>query len=77
MILSELKSYLRDHGQASLADMVLHFEAEPDVLRAMLQVWMHKGKVECYSVSPDCGGNCNRCPPEATEIYRWRVEGGE
>lgn len=73
MILSDLKSYLQERGQATLFDISVHFDAEPEVVRAMLGVWIRKGMVEGMKVSADCGGNCNRCPPETTEIYRWRT----
>jgi predicted ArsR family transcriptional regulator len=72
VILSDLKRYLSEREQASLADLALHFGVEPDAVRTMLEVWMRKGQVERSSVSPNCGGNCNRCAPETTEIYRWR-----
>jgi hypothetical protein len=75
MILADLKIYLQERGQATLSDLVTHFDASPVALRPMLDLWMRKGKVECLHVSPDCGGNCNRCAPEVTEIYRWSGEG--
>jgi hypothetical protein len=72
MILSDLRAYLEERGEASVADMALHFDTAPDALRPMLEVWLKKGKVERFTISPNCGGNCNRCAPEVTEIYRWR-----
>ena len=77
MILSDLKRYLEERGQATLADLALHFEAEPEVVRAMLEVWMRKGRVERSTVSPNCGGTCTRCAPESMEIYRWRNQRAE
>jgi hypothetical protein len=76
MILSELRRYLEARGQASLADLSVHFDTDADALRPMLDIWLRKGNVERFGISPDCGGNCNRCAPEATEIYRWRGGGG-
>jgi predicted ArsR family transcriptional regulator len=72
LILAELKSYLKERGQASLQDLGFHFGVEPDAVRSMLAVWIRKGKVERSFLSSDCGGNCNRCAPETTELYRWR-----
>jgi hypothetical protein len=77
VILAELRAYLRERGQATLSDMMVRFDADADALRPMLAVWLRKGVVERLRVSPDCGGNCNRCPPEATEIYRWRGTSSE
>jgi hypothetical protein len=77
VILSDIKAYLQARGQATLSDMMVHFNADAEALRPMLDVWVRKGKLERFSVSPDCGGNCNLCAPEATEIYRWKSGRGE
>jgi hypothetical protein len=76
LILSDLKRYLQERGQASLWDMALHFDAEPDVVRAMLDVWVRKGRVQRDPLDAACGGNCNQCDMAASEIYRWTGEGG-
>jgi hypothetical protein len=77
MILSDVKAYLQARGQATLSDMMIHFDTDADALRPMLAVWLRKGRVERLSASPDCGSNCNLCAPEATEIYRWKGERAE
>lgn len=77
MILSDLKRYLKEREEASLSDMALHFNADPDVVRAMLQVWIAKGRVERCLPNPACGGNCNLCEPGVGEIYRWAGQSGE
>ncbi len=72
MILSELGDYLRQHGQASLQDMALHFDADPEALRGMLEHWMRKGKVKKRLATSSCGsGGCSQCDPASVEIYRW------
>jgi putative ferrous iron transport protein C len=71
MILSEVKRYLQDRGQATLVDIALHFGAQPDALRPMLEVWMRKGKIERLRAEARCGASCQRCDPAAIEIYRW------
>jgi hypothetical protein len=71
VILSEVRRYLQERGQATLADMALHFQAEPDAVRAMLDVWIRKGKVDRWDAPTGCGSACQRCDPAATEIYRW------
>ena len=45
MILSEVRDYLQQRGRATLADIALHFDTEPDAVRGMLQIWIQKGKV--------------------------------
>jgi len=74
MILSDLKRYLQAREEATLGDMALHFHADPEVVRAMLEVWIGKGRVERCAPSPACGSTCNLCGPGAGELYRW-VEG--
>jgi hypothetical protein len=71
MILSDIRAYLRQRGQATLADMALHFDTDPDALRGMLEVWMRKGKVQKRSATASCGSGCDRCDSAATEIYAW------
>jgi hypothetical protein len=71
MILSELKLYLQQRGQAPLSDIAVHFDVDAAVARGMLQVWMKKGKVQCLQTTPACGSSCTQCAPESTEIYVW------
>ena len=71
MILSDIRSYLKERGQASLADIAMHFKAEPDAMRGMLEVWIRKGKVQKQSATASCGSSCQQCEPSATEIYAW------
>lgn len=74
MILADLRRYLQEREEASLADLALHFDADPEVVRSMLELWINKGKVERCTPSETCGVSCNRCDPTVTEIYRWTVE---
>jgi hypothetical protein len=71
MILADLKRYLQARGEATLSDMALHFSADPEVVRAMLGVWIAKGRVERCSPSPACGASCNLCGTGVGEVYRW------
>ena len=71
MILSELKAYVQQRGQVTLADVVNHFDVDADVARDMLQVWINKGKMRCMQAAASCGSSCSRCEPLATEIYVW------
>ena len=45
MILSDIRRYLEQRGQATLADIALHFDADPNAVRGMLNVWIRKDKV--------------------------------
>ena len=71
MILSEIKQYLSQRGSASLSDIALHFDTNPDALRGMLQKWINKGKVRRQSANALCGSSCSKCDPATTEIYEW------
>ncbi len=72
MILSQVRDYLAERGQATLADIALHFDAEPGALRGILEQWERKGRVEKRKVEAACGTSCNRCDPAAMELYVWR-----
>jgi putative ferrous iron transport protein C len=71
MILSDIKQYLQERGQATLADLALHFGTEPATVRPMLEVWMRKGKVQRREAGTGCGTSCRRWGVAATEIYCW------
>ena len=72
MILSEIRDYLKERGQASLQDLALHFDADPDALRGMLAHWIRKGQVTRRSAAAACGSSCTQCDPTSVELYVWR-----
>ena len=76
MILAELKGYLEARGQATLADMALHFRSQPEAVRDMLAVWERKGRVRRIPAPAGCGGSCTQCDPAATEVYLWVTDKG-
>lgn len=71
MILSDIKRYLQERGQATLADIATHFDAPPDAVRGMLETWIRKGRVARHQANAACGSSCSQCDPAATEIYVW------
>ena len=72
MILSDIRHYLQERGQSTLADIALHFDIEPDTARGMLDVWVKKGRVQRRSATSSCGTSCSQCDTAATEIYVWK-----
>jgi hypothetical protein len=70
VILSQIRDYLRERGQASLRELALRFDTDPDALRGMLAHWVRKGRVSRQTVGTSCGG-CTQCDPAAMEIYLW------
>jgi len=71
VILSDIRRYLEQRKQATLGDIAMHFDADPDAVRGMLEVWIQKGKVYRQMATASCGGSCTQCDPAATEIYVW------
>lgn len=71
MILSELRDYLEARGRASLQELALHFDTEPDALRGMLAHWIRKGRASRRSAGVSCGSRCTQCDPASVEIYVW------
>ncbi len=71
MILSDIRNYLQLNGEATLADIALHFETDADAVRGMLDVWIRKGKIRKQMATASCGSTCNQCDPAATEVYVW------
>ena len=71
-MLSAIRDYLLLRGEATLADIALHLDAEPDAVRGMLEQWVRKGRVECRKIKAACGTHCSRCDSGTTELYVWR-----
>lgn len=74
MILSDIRRYLEQRGQATLADIATHFDADPDAVRGMLELWMRKGKIHKQMATGSCGSSCTHCDPATTEIYVWNEQ---
>jgi len=71
MILSEIKRYLQQRGQVSLADIALHFDTPPEALRGMLETLLRKGRISRQQLNSACGSSCCQCDSSATELYQW------
>ena len=75
MILSAIKSHLRAHKRLPLGDLALHFDTDPDAMRAMLDQWIRKGRVERIDINVCCGRSCcGACDAAAVECYQWKGE---
>jgi predicted ArsR family transcriptional regulator len=72
MILTEIKHYLMQRNIATLRDIALHVDANPDAVRGMLDHWVRKGQVSRQLATASCGSSCTKCDTDATEIYRWQ-----
>ncbi|NOT12662.1 MAG: sugar metabolism transcriptional regulator [Methylococcaceae bacterium] len=71
MILSDLRSYLKQQRKVALADLAIHFNMDANALRGMLGKWMSKGHVRKLTRESACGTSCCQCDPAMTEIYEW------
>ena len=73
MILSDIKRYLQERGQATLGDLALHFDVDPDAMRGMLARWVEKGKVARIAGPSGCKRGCTACGCDSSmEAYVWR-----
>lgn len=70
-MLLDIKRYLMERQRVSLQDLALHFDANPDAMRGMLEAWIKKGKVrKCDAVA--CGGCSSKCSAaRQEEAYEW------
>jgi hypothetical protein len=71
MILSDIKQYLSQRGSATLSDISMHFDTDPNAMRGMLEQWIRKGRVAKHYTSSTCNSSCEKCNPESSEIYQW------
>jgi len=76
-MLADIRAYLQERGQASLADIARHLDVSPEVARDMLKIWLKKGKVQQLAATPSCGSSCSQCDPSTTEIYVWGRSSGD
>lgn len=71
MILSDIGRYVQEHHQVSLKQIAVHFNAQPDAVRGMLEIWVNKGKISRQMATASCGSTCQQCDTGNTEIYVW------
>lgn len=77
MILSEIKDYVKTRRQSSLSDIALHFDAEPEAVRGMLQFWVNKGRIKKHQAALKCAGSCHCSQKNETELYEWNAQFGD
>jgi len=71
MILSDIGRYVQEQKQVTLSQVALHFNAQPDAVRGMLDIWVKKGKITRQQATASCGSTCQQCDTDSTEIYIW------
>lgn len=71
MILSDLRSYVKQQRSIALRDLILHFDTEAEALRGMLQILVTKNYVRKITANEACGTSCCKCDSTLTEIYEW------
>ena len=76
MMLADIRAYLQERGQATLADIARHLDVTPELARDMLELWIRKGKVQRLVATPSCGTSCAQCDSATTEIYVWGTAAG-
>lgn len=67
---SDLRTYLRQRGQASLIDLAARFDSDPALIQDVLGYWQRKGKVHASGAA--CGKSCNQCNNHQTIFYQWQ-----
>ena len=69
MILTDIQTYLKKYGKASLAELALYARMEPDALRPLLKKLIRKNRIRLM-LGKKCH-SCSHCPPETIEFYEW------
>ena len=69
---SSVRDYLKERGSAPLSDVALHFDAGEDAVRAVLDLWIAKGRVRGLAAGTGCSkaGSCG-CSCKVEEIFEW------
>lgn len=68
---SELRNYLKEHHQVTLGDLSIHFQSEPEAVKAAMDTWIKKGMVDATTAETGCSKGCCKCRPEDVTVYRW------
>lgn len=71
MILTDLRQHLANNRTCNLLELSMCVNAEPEVVRDMLQLMIQKGQVCLRQKTENCGSSCSKCSPLLTEIYEW------
>lgn len=61
LTLQQLKTYLQDNGQTTLAKLSTYFQEEPNQIMLMAQHYISKNKIFCERKTLNCGSKCNSC----------------
>ena len=75
MILTELRRVLQARGPLSLGEIARQLDASPEAVRAMLEIWIGKGRVARLATTAGCGSSCQRCDAAQIEFYAWQGHG--
>jgi putative ferrous iron transport protein C len=70
MLLSRLSDYLAQRGRASLEEIALGIESDPEALRGMLGLLERKGSVRRVRAEGRCS-NCSGCARGHADVYEW------
>ena len=71
MILTEIKKYLIENRVASLTNLSVRFNVDPDAMRGMLNQWIKKGRLRQLTAGVRCSNCCGECDSDCMEIYEW------
>ena len=77
MILKDLKEYVKSNPLVSLTDIAIHFDADPEAVKGMLDFWIRKGKIKHYSSDNVCGGSCSCNQKSNNDLYEWNQQLGD
>ena len=71
MSLLDIKQHMVKVKMATLGNLCILFNTDPETMRCRLSHWMQKGKIRQCLKKPACGSKCFKCPTSSTELYEW------
>lgn len=81
MLMQKILEYIQLKGRVNLLDLARYFKMDESALKAMLEIWVKKGKLTLYDANQNCDdlknnkkqcSDCAGCHPSASLIYIWR-----
>ena len=68
-MLRQLQDFLKQRGQACLADIAAHLKVDEAVALSMLRLLESRGRVRRITMNARLCGGCTRCAPDAREEW--------
>lgn len=68
---TELKNFIKENKVVSMMDLMMQFNADPDLIRQELQTFIDKGQIKKIENLETKCSSCMACGPMKFEVYEY------